>query len=91
LPFAQLLAIDEATRTAIRLKRHDPFDLYADDMFFHSLRFKYGFDKHAQPSGTYSAPMSASPRKYYCASAKTILDNLDPKPSKIRWKRKERK
>jgi hypothetical protein len=60
-------------------------------MFFHSLRFKYGFDKHAQPSGTYSAPMSASPRKYYCASAKTILDNLDPKPSKIRWKRKERK
>jgi hypothetical protein len=88
LPFAQLLAIDEAARTAIRLKRHDSFELYADDMFFHSLRFKFGFDKHAQPSGTYSAPMSSSPRKYYCASAKTILDNLDPKPNKMRGRGK---
>jgi len=83
LPFAQLLAIDEAARNAIRSGHHDRYELYVDDLFFHSLRFKYGFDKHAQPSASYIAPLSATPRKYYCTTASTILDNLDltPPPS----------
>lgn len=78
LPFAQLLAIDEAARSAIRSGRHECHQLYVDELFFHSLRFKYGFDKHAQSSAAYSAPISSSPGRYYCTSAKTILDNLDP-------------
>jgi hypothetical protein len=39
LPFAQLLAIDEAARSAIRAKKHAPHELYVDEMFFHSMRF----------------------------------------------------
>ncbi len=88
LPFAQLLAIDDAARNAIRCGHHERYELYVDDLFFHSLRFKYGFDKHAQPNAPYIAPMSASPGKYYCTTASTILDNLNPTPPSSRRKRK---
>ncbi|MEI2678600.1 MAG: hypothetical protein V9G29_12515 [Burkholderiaceae bacterium] len=89
LPFAQLLAIDEAVRGAIRMKEHAPYELYVDEMFFHSLRFKYGFDKHAQPSAPYIAPMSSSPSKYYCTTAQVLLENLDSSPSPIRRRKGE--
>lgn len=88
LPFAQLLSIDEAARDAIRSGAHDPYEIYADELFFHSLRFNYGFDKHAQPSAPYPVPLSSSPGKYYCTSANTILTNLDPAPPPTRKKRK---
>ncbi|MCV2357316.1 hypothetical protein LNV09_24490 [Paucibacter sp. B2R-40] len=88
LPFAQLLAIDEAARGAIRSKEHFPFELYVDEMFFHSLRFKYGFDKHAQPSAPYIAPMSSTPGKYYCTTAQVLLENLDSSPSPIRSRKR---
>ena len=80
LPFAQLLAIDEAARAAIRSKLHAPCELYIDELFFHSLRFRYGFDKHAQPSAEYIAPMSRTPGKYYCTNAQSLLENLDTTP-----------
>ncbi|MBT9612613.1 MAG: hypothetical protein IV108_05015 [Burkholderiales bacterium] len=88
LPFAQLLSIDKAARSAIRSGRHGCYDLYIDELFFHSLRFKYGFDKHAQPNASYVAPMSSVPGKYYCTTADTILNNLDLTPTLIRRKRK---
>ncbi len=87
LPFAQLLAIDEAAREAIRSEHHDPYALYVDDLFFHSLRFKNGFDKHALPHSSYKAPMSTTPGQYYCASVEDILDNLETAPSTFRWKK----
>ena len=88
-PFAQLLSIDEAARSAIRSGIHRPYALYIDELFFHSLRFKYGFDKHAQPpSASCLMPMSSSPGTYYCTSADTILSNLDPTPTLARKKQK---
>lgn len=83
------LAIDDAARSAIRCGDHDRYELYVDDLFFHSLRFKYGFDKHAQPNTPCIAPMSATLGKYYCTTASTILDNLDPTPPASRRKRNE--
>lgn len=88
LPFAQLLAIDEAARAAIRNRVHGYFELYIDELFFHSIRFKYRFDKHAQPSAPYIVPMSSSPGKYYCTSSIIILDNVDTTPSPIRRRKK---
>lgn len=88
LPFAQLLAIDEAARRAIRAGHHGRHELYLDEYFFHSLRFTYGFDKHAQQNAPYNAPMSTSPGKYYCMAASTILENLDTTPSLVRQRRK---
>ena len=87
LPFAQLLAIDEAARHAIRSGRHGAHELYIDDMFFHSLRFKYGFEKRAQPNAAYTAPMSTAPGRYYCTSAELILTNLETSPSTFNRKR----
>ena len=87
LPFAQLLAIDEAARSAIRSKRHVPCELYVDELFFHSLRFKYGFDKHRQPHAPYLAPMSSTPGKYYCTTTTVLLENLDTTPQTPRRKK----
>ena len=87
LPFAQLLAIDEAARRAIRSAHHAPYELYVDELFFHSLRFKYGFDKHALPNAAYNAPMSPSPGKYYCTTSSVILDNLKTSPSSLQRRR----
>lgn len=83
LPFAQLLAIDEAVRKSIRSNHHGKFELYVDELFFHSLRFKYGYDKHAQLNSSYLTPMSASLGKYYCLSAADILENLELTPNII--------
>jgi hypothetical protein len=83
LPFAQLLAIDEAARKSIRSNHHGKFELYVDELFFHSLRFKYGYDKHAQLNSSYLTPMSTSLGKYYCLSAADILENLELTPNII--------
>lgn len=88
LPFAQLLSIDDAVRSAIRSGKHGPHQLYMDDLFFHSLRFKYEFDKHAQPSACYQPPMSSVPGKYYYTSTQIVLENLNPEPPVSRKKRK---
>lgn len=77
LPFAQLLAIDEAVREAIRSGAHPPTDLYMDDHFYHSLRFRYEFDKHSQPSAAYMAPLSGVSSEYYYCTMEAVLSNLD--------------
>lgn len=77
LPFAQLLAIDAAVRIALRQNVHKPADLYIDDLFYHSLRFQSGFDKHAQASAPYRAPLSGVASAYYICNTDTILSNLD--------------
>lgn len=77
LPFAQLLAIDEAARKAIRVGLHPPSELYIDEQFYHSLRFRYGFDKHAQPQAPYSSPMSSVSSSYFYVDCNSVLSNLD--------------
>jgi hypothetical protein len=80
LPFAQLLAIDDAARTAIRTKQHEPFELYVDDLFYNSLRFTLEFDKRAKTNAPYKRPMSTAAGKYYCLSVKALLDGVDRAP-----------
>jgi hypothetical protein len=77
LPFAQLLAIDDAVRAAIRLGRHPPAELYLDEYFLRSLRFQYGFDRDALTKGPYEAPLRTVPGEYFCIDCQTILQNLD--------------
>lgn len=43
LPFAQLMAIDNAARNAIKVGAHVPKELYMDQDFFYSLRFDHKF------------------------------------------------
>lgn len=77
LPFAQLLAIDEAARTAIRRSEHGPAELYLDEDFFRSLNFKHGFQRDAYPIGSYRGPMMAADATYYMSSCAELLSNLE--------------
>lgn len=78
LPFAQLLAIDDPARTAIRRKVHPPCDLYMDELFFRSIRFKHSFEKNEQPRHPYPSPMKDDGSTYFCANIETITGNLSP-------------
>lgn len=77
LPFAQLLSIENAAREAIRSGTHGPYEIYADQLFFHSLHFKRGFDIKHQPTGSYEDRMSSRVGTYYCLSLESLLENLD--------------
>lgn len=79
LPFAQLLAIDDAVRVALRAGDHEPSDLYIDKQFYHSLQFRFGFDKHAEQSAPYRAPLSGIDGAYYICKTETVLNNLELK------------
>lgn len=81
LPFAQLLAIDDAVRIALRQNLHGPSDLYIDENFYRSLRFQVGFYKHAQVSARYRAPLSDVESTYYICDIDTVLRNLDSEQS----------
>jgi hypothetical protein len=76
LPFAQLQSIEAAARRAIRQDTHPPCDLYMDELFFRSVRFKHSFDKNEQPRHAYKSPMSPSDGYYFYANAADIAENL---------------
>ena len=78
IPFAQLMAIDSSVRAAIRAKEHARFELYLDEHFYNSLRFRFEFDKRARRKYAYSAPMMDVGSHYYCAQLQEVLENLQP-------------
>jgi hypothetical protein len=87
LPFAQLLAIDGAARAAIRAGEHGPGELYIDEHFYHSLRFRSGFEKAGLPRAGYRSPLAARTSHYFYTDRQTILVNLDPAAPAPRRKR----
>jgi hypothetical protein len=78
LPFAQTQAIEHAAREAIKTRRHEPADVYLDETFYHSLRFRHRFDKGALSKFSYDAPMATGPSFYFPASFSLLADNLEP-------------
>lgn len=76
IPFAQLMSIDGAVRSAIRQKLHKRAELYMDKHYYYSLRFKRGFDKNAVGKYTYKEKMMGTPSTYYFASREHISGNL---------------
>ncbi len=76
LPFAQILAIDNAARSAIRSGSHDPAEVYMDESFFNSLRMRFGFPKASYPRSVYSTSLSSGTARYVRTSRKTLIDNL---------------
>jgi hypothetical protein len=78
LPFAQLQSIEAAARLAIRSHEHPPCELYMDELFFRSVRFKHSFEKNEQPRQLYPSPMAQRESYYFYADAAAIIENLDP-------------
>lgn len=76
VPFAELLAIERTAKEAIKAGMHPPMQLYLDEQFYHSLRFKYEFDKNARPNNTYSAIMKSQESRYYYSTCDVLIENL---------------
>lgn len=77
LPFAQLMAIEESARKAIRSKSHAPAGLYLDSMLFRSLKLKHEFNKRSLQLHPYRSPMTKSESSAYVATeVQDILDKL---------------
>jgi len=79
LPFAQLQAIEHAARQAIRVKEHQPFQLYMDTTYFNSLRWTLDAEKHLEPRFPYLAPMTHTACEYVCSDFSRVLDRLESK------------
>jgi hypothetical protein len=81
IPFAQLQEIEVAARKAIKAGVHPPAELYMDEQFYHSLKYKHKFDKNSGPFSTYQTKMIATPSNYYYSSVENILSNLEIQPA----------
>ena len=79
IPFAQLREIDSSVRIAIKEGKHDRFELYLDEHFYNSLRFRFEFDERSSlPKHPYTASMMNAGSHYYCAQLQEVLENLEP-------------
>ncbi|WP_026441273.1 hypothetical protein [Acinetobacter tandoii] len=77
IPFAELMAIESSAKSAIRAGIHPPMQLYVDEQFYHSIQFKFQFQKNDKPRNSYSAIMKSSQANYYYSSCDVLLENLD--------------
>ena len=75
-PFAELKAIEEAARRAIRDKVHAPFEIYMDKHYFNSLKLKYEFKKEKCKKHFYQTIMHKTSAAYFCISCDEIIANL---------------
>ena len=67
LPFAQIMLIDEAARSAIRNSTHAPHELYMDGDIFRSLKMKDYTAKRTIPRAPYKPKLSGSDGEYFYA------------------------
>ncbi|QGX39762.1 hypothetical protein [Permianibacter aggregans] len=77
LPFAELLAIENAVKAAIKGGIHPPEEVYMDEQYYHSLRFRYDFEKNLKPSNEYKALMKAEAPHYFYSSLDVLLNNIE--------------
>jgi hypothetical protein len=77
VPFAQLRAIEDAARRAIRTHTHAARELYMDSNLFRSLRLNIGYDRDKLRLWPYESPMTnAGGATYVAASMNDIVSNL---------------
>lgn len=81
VPFAELLAIESAAKSAIKSGVHPPMQLYLDEQFYHSIQFKYEFKKNDKPKNSYSAIMKSSEPSYFYSSCDVLIENVDDRES----------
>lgn len=77
LPFAQLMEIEKAARKAIRAREHDKAEVYLDQHFFRSIRFRLDFSTNERAKYCYATPMGCGLSYYYAESLRSLLDNFE--------------
>lgn len=83
IPFAELMAIESSAKLAIKLGVHPPMQVYLDEQFYHSLKFKFDFEKNEKPKSPYSPIMKSKTPNYFYSSCDVLIANLDTRPDKI--------
>lgn len=78
LPFAQTQAIEHSARAAFNAGVHPRANVYLDETFYHSLRFKYPFEKNKEPKFPYVTRMATGDSFYFPVSFKLLADHLEP-------------
>ncbi len=76
-PFAQIKDIETSARQAIKDKAHNPAEIYLDEQYYNSLKFKYEFNKKDLSSNSYTTKMISKPCKYFYTSINNLCENLD--------------
>lgn len=76
VPFAQLQAIENAARVAIKNKLHAPAGLYLDKLFLNSVKFKHDFNKQELPSNKYMSKILSENSIYHYGSTEHLINNL---------------
>ena len=77
IPFAQIMEIENTVRQSIREGVHSPADLYLDENYYHSLKFKFEFDKNNKPCNGYRTKMRERNGVYYYFSTENMINNLE--------------
>lgn len=76
-PFAQIKDIETSARQAIKEEVHEPAEIYLDEQYYNSIKFKYEFDKKNMLSNSYTTKMISKPCKYFYTSISNLCENLD--------------
>ncbi|GMQ91590.1 MAG: hypothetical protein BMS9Abin11_0899 [Gammaproteobacteria bacterium] len=79
VPFAELKAIEITASKASKgdNKVHPRAEIYMDEQYYHSLNFKFGFDKNKKPKNSYKAIMKSEEAYYFYSSCNELLSNLN--------------
>ncbi len=77
IPFAQLMEIEETAKRASKAGEHPRAELYMDGKYYHSLKYKHGFDKNAVARYTYQSKMMGTPCRYYYSALHNIRSSLE--------------
>ena len=76
VPFAELMAIENSAKAALRNKVHPPAEVYMDEQYYHSLNFMFEFEKNKKPKNTYKAIMKTKEPYYFYSSCDVLLSNI---------------
>nr|WP_047169300.1 hypothetical protein [Sphingomonas sp. Y57] len=78
LPFAQIMMIEGAARSAIKAGEHRRHELYIDEDFYNSLRFEDYHDRASPQFGHFKQKMTAAPGTYFYFECDDLLARLKP-------------
>jgi len=80
LPFADLMSIDAAVKSALKSNIHPPSEIYMEEKYFHSLNINRKLrDTVMQNKNSYHNKMTNLPSYYYYYECDSILNNIDHK------------
>lgn len=77
IPFEQTQAIEKASRSAIKQKLHQKYDLYLESTYFHSLNWKFKNTLKSRKGYPFESKMLSSTGSYHPILSEDLLAELE--------------